>query len=42
MIGSYREYITGETLADEILMSDAELEKVSLNGHDTGIAIRKL
>ncbi len=42
VLRDYKEYITGETLADQIRVTDETLESVSLNGHETGIAIRKL
>ena len=42
MLKEYAEYITGETLADSLTLTDDGLDTVSLNGHETGIAIRKL
>ena len=42
MIEEYGDHIKGETLTDVIRMTEDELEKVSLNGHETGIAVKKL
>ena len=41
-VEEYADYIKGETLAKAISFSDAELDKEVLNGHETGLEIKKV
>lgn len=40
-IAAHRGYITGETLADEVIFTKDELTLYDLNGHKTGISVEK-
>ncbi|MBQ1407310.1 MAG: isoleucine--tRNA ligase [Eubacterium sp.] len=40
-VEDYREYITGETLADDVKAADG-LDKVDINGHKTGLKVERV